>query len=120
MRFATSGNDKSHLLPEGEYEFEVVHADEKTSTQGNDMMVLKLKAGSNGTTRIVTDYIVAKQVRKVRMVAKACDLLDLFESGEILAEHFIGRKGRVKLRVEKSTHPDYPDRNVVSGYVAKK
>ena len=120
MRFNPDASEESDLLPEGEYEFEVIRANESTSSHGNDMMVLKLRAGSNGKTKVVTDYIVAKQIRKVRVVAKACGLLDLFESGEILAEHFIGRRGRVKLSVEKSTNPEYPDRNVVDRYVTRR
>jgi len=119
MRF-NAVEQSNDLLPGGVYEFEVVGASESISTNGNDMIVLKLRVGSNGTSKVVTDYIVAKQVRKVRMVARACGLLDLFESGEILAEHFMGRKGRVKLAIEKSANPQYPDRNVVDRYAVKR
>ncbi len=120
MRFSTNINENSNLLPDGEYPFEVIHADEKTSGNGNEMIVLKLRVGENGTSKVVVDYILSRQLRKIRMVAKACDLLDLFQAGEILAEHFIGRRGRVKLTVEKSASPDYADRNVVAGYVGGK
>jgi hypothetical protein len=120
MRFNPDANEDSKVLPEAEYDFEVIRASESISSHGNDMMVLKLRVGSNGTIKVVTDYIVAKQVRKVRVVARACGLLDLFESGEILPEHFMGRKGRVKLGVEKSLTAQYPDRNVVDRYVVKR
>ena len=120
MRFNPDASEGSNVLPGAEYDFEVIRASESISSHGNDMIVLKLRVGSNGTSKIVTDYIVAKQVRKVRMVARACGLLDLFESGEILAEHFMGRKGRVKLAVEKSVNPQYPDRNVVDRYAVKR
>ncbi len=120
MRFNPDVKDKSHLLPAGDYDFEILHASEKTSANNNDMVVLKLRAGSNGTTRIITDYIVAKNTRKVKKVAQAVGLLDLFETGEILAEHFVGRKGRVRLSIEKSSHMDYEDRNIVDTYLTPK
>jgi len=118
MRINPEVNENSNLLPEGEYPFEVIQADEKVSYNANDMIVLKLRVGANGSSKIITDYIVAKSIRKVRTVAKACDLLDLLESGEILAEHFVGRTGRVRLGIEKSKNADYPDRNIVVRYVA--
>jgi hypothetical protein len=120
MRFNPDANEGANLLPEGEYEFEVIRANEATSANGNDMIVLRLRAGSNGTSKVVTDYIVSKQIRKVRVVARACGLLDLFDSGEILAEHFLGRKGYVRLAIEKSRNPQYPDRNVVDRYVVRR
>ncbi len=120
MRFnpSTKITNNGNLLPDGDYDFEVVHATDKTSSQGNDMMVLKLRAGSDGASRTIIDYIVAKNIRKVRAVAKACGLIELFESGEILAESFVGRRGRLRLETEKSVHPDFPDRNVVACYLA--
>ncbi len=119
MRFNPDTKDKSHLLPEGDYDFEIISADEKTSSNANDMMVLKLRAGSNGTSKIITDYILATNIRKVRSVAKSVDLLDLFQTGEILPEHFVGRRGRARLIVEKARN-SFPDRNVVDGYLTQK
>ena len=114
MRFDIK--DKSDLLPEGAYDFEVIEASEKESSNGNEMMVLKLRAVSNGTSKVITDYILASNIRKVRSVARACDLLDLFGTGEILAEHFIGRQGRAKLVIERGVR-NFPDRNVVGVYL---
>lgn len=118
MRFDLG--QKPDLLPEGEHEFEVMAANESTSANGNAMLVLRLKFGLNGSSKYVTDYVVNTNIRKIKSVAKACGLGDLIETGEILPENFIGRRGKARLVVEKSSHPDYPDRNVVASYLARR
>jgi hypothetical protein len=120
MRFNPSSKPNENLLPDGLFAFEVKDAVEKTSRANNDMMVLKLRVGPDDKPALITDYIVSTNIRKVRSVAKACGLLELFDTGEILPENFIGCRGLLKLEVERSTNPNYPDRNVVTRYIAKR
>ena len=116
MRFNPDAEDAPLLLAPGEYDFEVLGAEEKTSSSGNDMFVLKLRAGSNGNSRFLIDYVLAKNTKKVFGLAKACGLVERILTGEILATDFIGKKGRALLSIEKGK-ADYPDRNVVVRYV---
>ena len=116
MRFNPEAEDAPLVLAPGEYEFEVLGAQEKVSASGNDMFVLKLRAGSNGTSRFLTDYVLAKNTNKLFGLAKTCGLVDRFLTGEILATDFIGKKGRALLNTEKG-NADYPDRNIVVRYV---
>jgi hypothetical protein len=120
MRFNPEAKANTDLLPNGEYEFVVVAANESTSSNDNDMLVLKLKVGANGSSKIITDYVVSKNVKKVKKLAQACGLGDLVSTGELLPENFIGRSGRVRLVVEKSRNQNWPDRNVVENYVTRR
>jgi hypothetical protein len=117
MRFNPDKEDASLLLPPGEYDFEVLGAEERVSTTGNDMFVLKLRAGSNGNSRFVTDYVLAKNTKKLYGVAKTCGLVDRFLAGEILAADFVGKKGRAFFTIEKGSTQYPEDRNVVARYV---
>ncbi len=119
MRFNTSEQNKD-LFPAGLYDFEVVGASESISTNGNDMLVLKIRIASAGVNKVITDHIVASNIKKLKRVSQACGLGDLFESGEIPAESFVGRVGKAKVIVEKSANQNYRDRNVVEAYLGRR
>ncbi len=118
MRFNPDQEQDSNVMPAGEYDFEVIYATEKISSGGNDMIVLKLRVGDRHRGHVVTDYILAKNTWKILSAAKACGLVELFHAGEILPQHFVGCTGRAQFMIERSTNPQYPDRNTVLSYVA--
>ncbi len=109
--------DAVNPLTAGEYDFVVSWAEEKISASGNEMMVVKMVAGTDGNHRPVTDYILARNAFKLRMFAKSCGMLDQFLSGELLPKHLPGRRGRVVLAVEESKDLGEPGRNKVDRYV---
>jgi hypothetical protein len=94
MRYVPSTLGAGNALPDGEYQFEVTNAEEKTSnTSGNDMIELTLKIKDGPT---VYDYLVN--------VGESLWKLDNFRGSigeeikpgvpvDINPEDFIGRRG---------------------------
>jgi hypothetical protein len=106
------------LLPPGTYDFEVFDAEEKVSRNNNDMIVLKLFVfDAGGTRRIVTDWLLASVAHKLRHAAEAMGLLEQYEAGELTPDDFLGKTGKVKLRISKDATGRYPDQNSVVDYV---
>jgi len=110
---------ESKLWPKGEYDFEVVEAFEKVSQSGgNPMIELKLRlSNGKGPARTVSDYLLAETPEKLRHAADACGVLDRYDSGKLSDTDFRGKRGRLKLGIEKDRKHKYPDKNVVLGYV---
>ncbi len=104
------------LLQPGEYDFEVLGAEEKISNSGNDMFILKLRVGPKGNTRFLTDYVVRKNTKKLFGACKACGLVAQYFHGEIVAGEFIGKVGRVLIGIDKGKG-EYLDRNNVVRYL---
>jgi hypothetical protein len=69
----------------------------------------------DGATRIVRDYILPQRPEKLLHAAAACGLREHYEVGELEAEDFLGKTGKLKLGTQKSR--DYPAKNVVLDYV---
>ncbi len=107
------------VLPAGEYAFRVLDAEEKRSSNGNDMIALKLDVyDDKGKQAVVYDNLVfnEKAQWKVDHFLKSCGMLP--EEGSevnLSANEFIGYEGKVKLRVGKNNKDQ--DRNEVDAYL---
>jgi hypothetical protein len=109
---------ESRLLPKGDYDFEIVEAAEKNSkTSGKPMIELKIRVSNGSGSRTITDYLLAETPEKLRHAAVACGLLDRYESGSLSDSDFRGKRGRLKLAIEKDKKKQYPDKNIVAGYI---
>jgi hypothetical protein len=110
---------ESKLWPKGEYAFEIVDGVDKNSkSSGKPMIELKIKlSDGKGTGRTITDYLLAETPEKLRHCADACGLLDRYETGSLSANEFRGKRGKLKLGIEKDKKKVYPDKNVVLDYV---
>jgi hypothetical protein len=100
------------------YAFEITEAAEKVSQRGgNPMIELKLRiTRPDGSSRVITDYLVEKRIEKLRNALRACGLLDRYEAGSVNDSDFRGKRGKLKLGIEKGKN-GYPDKNVVTDYV---
>jgi hypothetical protein len=108
----------SALLRKGDYDFEILDASEKKSAAGNEMIELKLRVSNgNGLSRTVNDYLLGKRAEKLRHCCAVCGLLDKYETGCLSGDDFAGKRGRLKLSIERGKR-GYPDRNVVEDYLA--
>ncbi len=107
------------LLPKGDYDFEILDAWEKASEAGNPMIELKVRVSKNGNglTRVLADYLLPKRPEKLRHCCAACDLIGEYESGSLNDEDFRGKRGRLKLAVEKGRNGYFP-RNVIEDYIS--
>lgn len=107
------------LLPPGDYDFEIVGAEETFSKNtGLGMFALELRVISDaGEERKIRDYVMTegKAAFRLRQLCEACGLLEAYERGELSGFDFERRTGRVKLGVEKSE--EYGDKNRVKAYL---
>jgi len=108
--------------PNGTYDFEVFSASEKVSkASGNGMIELRLDVyNDQGSRRVIFDYLVPGTDFGDAKIAHAYEAIGMkkqYESGELSANDFEGKRGKVSLRTQKGTK-DYPEpKNVVSSYV---
>ena len=106
------------LWKKGEYDFEVVEAEEKTSkASGKPMIELRLRLTDGKVARTISDYLLAEMPEKLRHASEACGLLDRYDTGNLSGNEFKGRRGKLKLGIEKDKKKVYPDKNVVLDYV---
>lgn len=106
------------LWKKGEYDFEVLDGADKTSkSSGNPMIELRLKLKDGKESRTLIDYLLAETPEKLRHAASACSLLDRYDKGDLPGAEFKGKKGRIKLGIEKDKKKVYPDKNVVLDYI---
>lgn len=108
------------LLPNGEYDFEVLQTSDKKSNAGADMITLKLQVFDNeGSGRIIFDYLTEAMGWKIRHAADACGLLATYEAGSLSASSFDFATGRVKIKTQKG-NKEYPNpKNVVEDYIKR-
>lgn len=123
MKFTPKSREEleaADLMPKGEYDAEILSAEETTSkTSGKPMFKVKLGVyDSRGRQQWVFDYIVC-DTYKLPNIAKACGLFDRYESGELTADELAGRGVKVKIGIE-SADGDFPAKNKVNDYVYEK
>lgn len=113
---------KEGLMPEGEYDFEVIDSSDKPSKSGSDMCTLKLNVfDADGNGHHVWDYMVFGNhfgERKFRHAAVGCGLLSVYESGGLTAFEFKGKSGRCIIKIAEAKD-GYLPKNVVADYVPK-
>lgn len=111
------------LLPKGEYDFDIIKAENKTSkTSGAPMIVLTVGVypGDSDRQQWVTDNLVfvEKAMFKVSQFAKAVGLEAAYRAGNIDAQDCVGRAGRCKVDIEPEG--EYPAKNKITSYVIPK
>lgn len=110
---------ESRVLHAGVYQFEILEAWEKTSAAGNPMIELKVQVtNGNGISRTLADYLLPKGIRAEKLLhcCVACGLRERYDSGSVSHDDFVGKRGRLRLGIEKKK--GYPERNVIEDYLA--
>jgi hypothetical protein len=112
-----------NLVPEGQYNFEVVKATDKVSKQGNAMLELQLKIwDSSGKERIVFDYLVGipAMVYKIKNFCQTTGLTEKYNMGSFSAHDCLNKRGTAYIVVQKGSMKIdggfYPDKNSVKDY----
>lgn len=125
--------EKSTLLEDGVYNFEVTKAERQTSRSNNPMAKLSLKVwDKNGEVRFVYDYLVFSNVnlciKKVKHFCDSVGLSEAYKKGE-LPEELENYCGKVEVKAEegqlipedklngKPLGSRYPAKNVVVDYI---
>jgi hypothetical protein len=111
--------ERQHLLPDGDYDFEVVGAIEKPSkSSGNEMIQLKLKVFTNAIDVTIFDYLLESMAFKLRHFAEATGLLVSYNKGILTAFDCQGRTGYLRLTTQEGQN-GYKAKNVVDDYIVK-
>ena len=101
MRYVPSTPGAGSTLPDGEYQFEVTNAEEKTSNaSGNDMIELTLKIKDGPT---VYDYLVNVEESLWKIDNFQASIGEEIKPGvpvDINPEDFIGRRGTCLLCID--------------------
>ena len=115
--------DFNRVLPDGRYPYVVTDYKEEISrSSGNPMIHLTLKiTAPDGKTNIVHDYLL-NETYKLHNICSSLGLMEMYNSGEVNAYAFDRRKGFVDVKIQKGSSDGkggmYPDKNVISDYVA--
>lgn len=106
------------VWPSGQYPFVIVGAEEKLSaSKGNPMIELRIEISRrDGKKRVVKDYLLPQRQDKLLHAAKACDVLETYNAGQLLPDDFVGKSGSLRLSIQRSR--GYPPKNVVEDYVS--
>ena len=107
-------------IPAGEYLATIVHAEEKVSSAGNDMINLRWKVEEEEFEgRIVFDSMVftTAALFRVKNTLRGLGFPKSFQ-GEVIPEDLIGKSATIVVDIEQSTEVDddgelYPPRNRV-------
>lgn len=107
-------------LPAGAYWFEVRECTEgKSKSSGNDQFALTLTICDSGeSAAVVFDYLpfTEKMKWKFRHAMYAVGMGAEYESGEVEAMDFVGKSGKVLLKI-RPANGQYPAKNEVEDYI---
>lgn len=113
--------NKERLLPEGEYDFEINKAADKTFKTGAVGIALTVMVyAPDGTARLVNDNLVFSDAAmfKVSQFSKCVGLYEKYKEGEISFTDCEGRSGKCKVGIEPEG--EYPAKNKIKSYVVPK
>lgn len=113
--------EQNRLMPFGTIcDFEIVNADDKVSSAGNDMIKLAVKVFKpSGEEQIVDDFLLESMEYKLRHAASACGLIDKYSAGELHAYDFPGKTGKCKMGIKRDKTGQYPPKNVINNYIKR-
>lgn len=108
------------LLPKGDYDFQVLEAEDLKSKRGNDMIKVNLGIFHGEAMRLrVFDYLLSAMEAKLRHFCDTTGLLAAYEAGTLCADDCKGRTGRCKLIVEEDETGKYDPKNSVKDYICR-
>ncbi len=107
---------RENCMPVGDYDFEVMSAEDKISKNGNPMIVLSLNVfDSDGRPHPMKAYLMEKMAFQLRHFCFAVGMGAMYETGTLTAPECVGRTGRVSLKIEEQ--PGYLPKNAVRDFV---
>ena len=109
------------LLPDGDYDFEIIGATEKQS-KNSGMMMFELQLRillEDDKSRLLRDYVMTEgaAAHRLRQVCECVGLLRHYEQGDIDAQDFENLAGRATLMTQADKTGTYADQNRVKRYL---
>lgn len=114
--------NEARLIPAGEYDFEIIKAEEKSSKEkGRPMLIVNHKVFVGDSFRFLNRMFMLDDdsFGSLRNLCECCDLLPQYESGKLERADFQGKAGRLKVKVG---YDDYrgEDVNKITKYIVPK
>lgn len=107
------------LAPVGDYDFDVLSAEDGKSKKGNAMITVKIGLyRGDAISNHVYDYLLAQMEAKLRHFCDTTGLLSAYEAGTLTARDCVGKSGRVKI-VVKEADGQYQAKNEVKDYICR-
>jgi len=118
---------KASVWPAGIYSFEiiphfafgdtVVATTDCVSKKGNEMIKLVLKIyNDRAEERVIIDHLMPQIEAKLWAAAHTCNLMELYNMGQLHAFDFLGKRGELQLGIVSKG--EYAGRNEVVNYIA--
>lgn len=126
MKFAPKSEDeiraeaeKRGAWPNGVYDAEIVTAEDKITSKGNDMIEMTLNVYHEDTQRQMKDWLVEAMAFKLRHCCEAAGLSSAYDGGSLEAWQLEGKSVKVKLTTESYIGTDGVSRkrNKIADYV---
>lgn len=110
-------------IPNGDYAFEVMDAQDTKSRKNSDMITLTLGIFVGDTRRLLTDYLLDSMPGKLFHFCSYTGLAQQYQSGNLKAEDCLGKTGYLTIGTQKGKAKDdgsgdfWPDRPTVKDYI---
>ncbi len=99
---ASEPSNRPDAVDPGEYQLEIVNAEESVSQAGNDMIELKLRVEPAGAILYDNLVFTPRAFWKIDSFRSAIgDTVTPGEEVDVIADELIGRRGRARLSVEE-------------------
>lgn len=130
MRFTPKTQEEldfENLLPKGEYDFEVVKAEDAVSkTSGKEMIKVNLKVFHGEGFQFVTDYLMEAMAYKLHHFFETVGMIDAYNAGSVQAADLVGTCGKARIDIEpertvekNGVSTTFAAKNTVKDYVSK-
>ena len=111
--------EEAALAPAGDYDFEVLKAEDTTSSNGNSMISITIGLYRDGSIKNrVFDYLLSAMEAKLRHFCDTAGLLSKYEKGTLEAADCAGRAGRAKIVIDPAKG-EYRAKNIVKDYICR-
>jgi hypothetical protein len=110
--------EKAKLWPRGDYEFLILDASEEKSAKGNAMLELKISISNGSGSKTLTDFLLPQRAGKLLHCCEVCGVREKYFNGCVSPEDFPGKRGRLRLGVEKG-RKGFATKNVVIDYISE-
>lgn len=124
MRFTPKSEkemQEERLLAKGEYDAEIVDAEDAVSKSGNEMIKVKLRVMNGSQNVLIDDYLLAidSMLYKILHCCECCGLSEAYASGELEAHQLKGKNVRVKVKIDEGKG-DFPSKNAIADYIPER
>lgn len=107
-----------NVLPEGEYFFKIMNANEFTAKTGRHMLKINLLAWKDNDTKSNLDYVFPlENFGFLRNVAKAIGELERYENQQLECKHLKDKTGKCEIGIKENAL--YESENIVKKMLPK-